>query len=150
MEQTNQQLGAVAEATGEQIRAALSESLDASLRNHAERLARFEYEADQQMRARWDQWQSALAENVRVVREQQAEVARQTEVLGRIVTATGEIANLEVSLNRNLQALAATRRFEDTVLSLSAAIQLLSTRASPLPDHTPPVELRAPTQGRAA
>jgi hypothetical protein len=150
IEQTNQQLAAVAQATGEQIRAALGDSLESSLKNHAERLARFEFEADQQMRARWDQWQAALAENLRVVREQQTEVVRQTEVLNKILSATGEITQLESTLNKNLQTLAATRRFEDTVLSLSAAIQLLSTRTSPLPDPATAVQLRAPAQGRAA
>jgi hypothetical protein len=148
IEHLQQQLSTVAQSTGEHIRAALGDSLDASLKNHAERLARFEFEADQQMRARWDQWQSALAENVRVVREQQAEVVRQSDVLEKIVAATGEIARLEASLNRNLQTLTETRRFEDTVLSLSAAIQLLSTRSSA--DLAPAVDLRSTVQGRAA
>ena len=102
------------------------------------------------MRARWDQWQSALAENVNIVRDQQQECAKQTEILSKIVSATGDIAALESALNRNLHALATNRDFEDTVLSLSAAIQLLSTRVSINSDSPAAVDLRGASQGRAA
>jgi hypothetical protein len=150
MDKSMQQLGQVAEATGTQVRLAIGESLNDSLKNHADRLARFEFEADQQMRARWDQWQSALADNVRVVRDQQAEVAKQTELIAKIAKATGEVTSLEQALNHNLHALAGAGHFEETVLSLSAAIQLLSAKLSQLPDRPQPVDLRSPLQGKAA
>jgi hypothetical protein len=150
MTETTEQLSRVAQSTGEQVRMAISESLDQSLKNHAERLARFEFEADQQMRARWDQWQSAIADNVRVVRDQQAEVAKQTELITRISQATSDVAGLEQTLNDNLTALAGAKHFEETVLSLSAAIQLLSAKLSHLPDRSPTVELRSSWQGKAA
>jgi biopolymer transport protein ExbB/TolQ len=150
MASSTQQLGLVAEATGQQVRLAIGESLDHSLKNHAERLARFEFEADQQMRARWDQWQSALADNVRIVRDQQSEVVKQTELITKISQATGEVIGLEKTLNQNLNALAGAKNFEETVLSLSAAIQLLSVKLSHLPDRSPAVDLRSSAQGKAA
>jgi hypothetical protein len=148
IEQSHQQLATIAQTTGEQIRSALGESLESSLRHHAERVARFEFDADQQTRARWDQWHTALNENIRTVRDQQAEVARQTEVLSKIIAATAEISSLEQSLNKNLHTLTVTRQFDDSLLSLSAAIQLLSARLSHLPET--PVDLRTASQGRAA
>jgi biopolymer transport protein ExbB/TolQ len=150
MDKSMQQLGLVAEATGTQVRLAIGESLNDSLKNHADRLARFEFEADQQMRARWDQWQSALADNIRVVRDQQAEVAKQTELIAKIARATGEVTSLEQALNQNLNALAGAKHFEETVLSLSAAIQLLSAKLSHLPDRPQSVDLRSSVQGKAA
>jgi hypothetical protein len=150
MAESTQQLGLVAEATGQQVRIAIGESLNDSLKNHADRLARFEFEADQQMRARWDQWQSALADNVRVVRDQQVEVAKQTELISKLAQATGEVASLEQVLNQNLNALAGSKHFEETVLSLSAAIQLLSAKMSHLPDRHAAIDLRSSSQGKAA
>lgn len=150
MAETNEQLGRVAEATGQQVRLAIGDSLDQSLANHAERLSRFEADADQRLRERWEQWHQALSENIQVVREQQGEVVKQTELIGQLSQATTEIASLERTLNQNLAALAGSKNFEDTVLSLSAAIQLLSTRLAPVTDRGSHVELRSTAQGKAA
>jgi hypothetical protein len=57
---------------------------------------------------------------------------------------------LEKALNQNLAALAGSKNFEDTVMSLSAAIHLLNTRLGK-PGETTHVDLRAPqVKGRAA
>lgn len=150
MAETNQQLSLVAQATGEQVRLAIGDSLDNSLKKHAERMAQFGTDADQQMRSRWEQWQTTVAENVRVVRDQQAEVSKQTELIARLVQATGEVSTLEKALNQNLNALAGAKYFEETVVSLSAAIQLLSARLSPVPERSTQIDLRTHTQGKAA
>ena len=63
--------------------------------------------------------------------QQQSELARQGEVLLKVVEATDQVARLEETLNRNLQSLAGAKNFEETVVSLAAAIQLLSSRAGP-------------------
>jgi hypothetical protein len=49
-------------------------------------------------------------------------------VLTRVVEATGQVARLEETLNRNLAALSGSQNFEETLMSLAAAIQLLSAR----------------------
>ena len=62
----------------------------------------------------------------------------------------GEVINLEKALNQNLRALAGAKNFEDTVMSLSAAIHLLSSRLSkPLPRDAQ-VRLEATAEERAA
>ena len=55
---------------------------------------------------------------------------RSCHVLTQAVQATSEVAGLERALNSNLAALASTKNFEDMVLSLTAAIHLLTTRLS--------------------
>jgi hypothetical protein len=60
----------------------------------------------------------------------QTTVTRQAEVLERVVQAVGEIAQLEDALNRNLNALAGAKHFEQTVTSLAAAINLLNARVA--------------------
>jgi len=47
------------------------------------------------------------------------------DVLGAI-QAAGEVTRLEDALNRNLAALAGSKNFEETVVSLAAAIHLLT------------------------
>jgi hypothetical protein len=74
---------------------------------------------------------------------------QQSELLGRVVEATGEVASLEQALNSNLNQLQETRQFEDAVISLSAAIQILSTRIT---GDSKPLDLQggATNLGKAA
>ena len=59
---------------------------------------------------------------------QQAELARQGEILLRVVEATGHVSKLEEQLNRNLAALAGAQHFEETLLNLAATVNLLNAR----------------------
>ena len=60
-------------------------------------------------------------------------MARQAEVLGRAVEASGEVSRLEDALNRNLATLAGAKHFEQTVLGLAATINLLNARLAERP-----------------
>ena len=64
----------------------------------------------------------------------QTSINAQAEVMARAIEATGEVSRLEDSLNRNLAALAGSQNFEQTVMSLAAAIHLLNARLSETPD----------------
>ena len=62
------------------------------------------------------------------------ELAQQTDVLKRAIEAAGEVTGLEDALNRNLAALAGAKHFEQTVLSLAAAVNMLSARLAESPN----------------
>ena len=62
------------------------------------------------------------------------QMARQSDVLQQAVTAAGEVTHLETALNRNLAALAGAKHFEQTVLSLAAAVNMLSARLAETPN----------------
>jgi biopolymer transport protein ExbB/TolQ len=62
------------------------------------------------------------------------QLARQSDVLHQAVTAAGEVTQLETALNRNLAALAGAKHFEQTVLSLAAAVNMLSARLAETPN----------------
>ncbi|MBA63629.1 MAG: hypothetical protein CMJ76_14840 [Planctomycetaceae bacterium] len=83
---------------------------------------------EQLQQQQWQQWQGLLHENAQLLAANQEKMNLQSELLGRVVQATGEVTSLEQALNSNLSHLQETRQFEDAVISLSAAIQLLSTR----------------------
>ena len=59
----------------------------------------------------------------------QKTLAGQAELLTRVVDATHNVAALELTLESNLSALADSGRFEETLATLSAAVQLLAARA---------------------
>ena len=131
--------------------AALSNSLDTSLANHADRLGQLGREADEQVRARWEQWQTALSDNARLLHSQQQELSRQGKIMSEVLAATGDVVKLEQALNENLHLLAGAKNFEDTVMSLAAAIHLLNARLGHDSDGGKKVELgKSEPQGRAA
>ena len=138
------------ESSGVQVKEALTTSLEESIDRLADRMERAEKQADEQMSSRWEQWQTALSANARQIHAQQTEMVRHGEVLAKVLDATGEVMKLEDALNTNLRALAGSQNFEDTVMSLSAAIHLLSTKVGDS-NRVSAVDLQATdSKGRAA
>ena len=103
------------------------------------------------VRARqWEQWQQAAAQSAQQAKDQQTELSRHGDVLLQVLEATGQIINLEQALNQNLRALAGAKNFEDTVMSLSAAIHLLNSRLGKPVARDAQVQLDKLRQERAA
>ena len=125
-----------ADTSTQQMQSALSAALEHSLGVFADRLSQTEQDSADQARQRWEQWQTVLSNNARMLQAQQQELVKQGEVMARVVEATGEVIKLETALNQNLKMLSGSQNFEDTVMSLAAAIHLLNTRlgAADAPD----------------
>lgn len=140
----------VSRQTTEQMQTALTGALGQSLQQLAVQLGKSEQAFSEQCTARWEQWQTALSQNARVLHAQQQEMVKQGEMMAQVIRASGEVIQLEHSLNANLAALAGAKNFEDTVMSLAAAIHLLTTRLGH-PHEGQHIELRPPqVRGRAA
>ncbi len=151
MEAAQQRWSQASHATAEQVRASLAAALDASLDRFAERLGQTEAVAADQARQRWEQWQTALSNGARMMQSQQQELSRQSELMARVVEATRDVMQLETALNENLKALAGSKNFEDTVMSLAAAIHLLNMRLGASDGEARHINLSPPkVQGRAA
>jgi biopolymer transport protein ExbB/TolQ len=142
IEAAHERWSQLVQTSGDQLQTALAEALAESLQKHAEAIAGSEQEAAERAARRWEQWQTAFSENARVMRSQQEELTRQGEIMTQVVKATGDVVALETTLNENLKALAGAKNFEDTVMSLSAAIHLLSTRLGKHPKNAPRVDLK--------
>ena len=117
---------------------------------HAEALAKAEQLANQRSTERWEQIQNAMHQQSQALAAQHAEMTKQGGVMLKVLAATGEVANLESALNHNLSALAGSKNFEDTVMSLSAAIHLLSTRLGVTKSQDVQLRGDSPGKGRAA
>ncbi len=96
----------------------------------------------QQNQLHWDQVQRTQVQAAQAMVSLQPALASQAEMLGRAVEATGKVAGLEETLNRNLAALAGAKHFEQTVMSLAAAINLLGARLAEAPADATPVKLQ--------
>jgi hypothetical protein len=113
---------------GEHLHDHLSRSLKSSLAQHADRLGEIHGEANRRTEDGWQRWQEALDETARLMIAQQETLLRQGEIMKQTAEATGDVVHLERALNANLQTLADSRSFEDTMMTLSATIHLLSSR----------------------
>ena len=140
----------LAERSGEQLETALAGALEHSLANHAQALISAERDFAEQNQRQWAGVQTALAQTADAAARQQAESAKHTEVLLKVVEATNQIAELEQTLNRNLSALGASRNFDETLVALSAAVQLLSARLGQVPGDVQPVNLGKPRRTEKA
>ena len=112
---------------GNVMGAALERSMSQSLAEHSR--------IGQQQ---WEGWMESLNRSAELLHGNQDSMHQQMEMIQQVVEETGAVVSLEKALNDNLQQLADTRQFEDVVVSLSAAIQLLSTRlGAPLMQSKP-------------
>jgi biopolymer transport protein ExbB/TolQ len=116
--------------SGDALKVSLAEALDTSLTRFAEALARSHESATARRDDRWTEAAESLALAVRGLESRHEALERQTVVLEGVVGATRDIAALERSLDANLSTLAATGRFEETLTTLAAAVQLLAVRAA--------------------
>jgi len=128
---------------GDAAAASLTRALDESLRHHAERLAASEEMVAEQGRRQWEKIALAQLQHVQSLAGMQDSLAQQTETMGRILQATGDVEQLQDVLNRNLSALAGAKNFEQTVLGLAAAIHLLNGRMVEATMAEPAVQLES-------
>jgi biopolymer transport protein ExbB/TolQ len=131
---------------GEQLQQALKWALAEGLRSHAEQLAAAEQEAAVRTAARWEGLQQSQAQQVEALRGLQSTMVQQGDVLGRAVEASGQVTRLQDALNRNLSALAGAKNFEQTVMSLAAAIHLLNARLADAPAPGLDVDIESPSR----
>jgi hypothetical protein len=77
-------------------------------------------------------------------------MVKQGELMTQAIRVAGDVVQLEKALNQNLSALAGSKNFEDTVMSLAATIHLLNVRLGNAIE-APHIELKATQpRGRAA
>ncbi len=136
---------------GRTLNDSLSASLDGTLSRWSESLVEAHEKVLARREDRWAQAADSLAAAVRGLEQHHGSIADQTALLGKVVDATRDISALERSLDANLNTLAATGRFDETLATLSAAVQLLAARAGDVSNDTRRVELQAARRnGKAA
>jgi biopolymer transport protein ExbB/TolQ len=137
----------VVEQASETLRASLGDSVE----RWGEAFARTHDELAGQREERWTAAAEVLGDAVRGLERQQHSLASQQALLGNVLEATRDITTLERTLEDNLATLSATGRFEETIATLTAAVQLLAARAGDATPARRTVDLNAArTPGKAA
>jgi biopolymer transport protein ExbB/TolQ len=113
---------------GDRLRETLAASLDETLATWRESLVDAHRQLAAERDDRWERATAALGEAVTTLEQHQEKITGQTATLEKVVGMLDEIAALEQSLENNLAAVTASGRFEEAVISLSAATQLLAAR----------------------
>ncbi|HZV04336.1 MAG TPA: MotA/TolQ/ExbB proton channel family protein [Gemmataceae bacterium] len=129
----------------EQMAGALEAALKGTLQTHSQLLAGLEKQALEQSARLFEQL-GALATVVREYgRDQQVALGRvgdgltaQVAALAGLQQGEHHLLQLQAGLQQNLAALAGAGAFEQTLHTLTAAIHLLTARASALPQTTAP------------
>ena len=144
-------LAKVLDDAGHSLNDSLSVSLDTTLARWSESLVAAHESLLSRREDRWTQTAESLCAAVRGLERHHGGIAEQTALLGKVVEATRDIASLERSLDANLNTLTATGRFNETLATLAAAVQLLAVRAGDVSGESRHVDLQAARRtGKAA
>jgi len=133
----------MADTAGATLQTALAGALQQSLKTHAQELVAAEQVPAERNRRNWERVQHAMVQNTETVAALQKAVIQKAEVLHRAVQGTEQVTKLQEALNNNLVTLAGSKNFEQTVMSLAAAIHLLNSRLGNLPSDAPLVQLES-------
>ena len=117
------------EITAGKMQSKLSQSLDGTLAKWSESLVQAQADLASTREDRWTNAAESMASAMRSFEQHQKTLAGQAELLAKVVDATHNVAALERSLDSNLATLAGSGRFEETLATLAAAVQLLAARA---------------------
>jgi biopolymer transport protein ExbB/TolQ len=113
--------------SADQLRAALCESLDKSLTNHAQAIEKIQQEAGRQVDARWQQWQITLSDQARVMHSQQKELVRQTEALDRLIASTCDLKKVEDAVRDSFGSFDVIEQLRQSSIGVSEAVAVLAS-----------------------
>lgn len=114
----------------ETVRGSLSGSLQSSTGELAEAITSAIDRADKAMAQRWEQWQVMLSDNARQMSQHQRSLVAQTEMIRSVIQKLESNGGAQQMLSRNLDALAATSRLQQTLQQLTESIGDIRRRAS--------------------
>jgi hypothetical protein len=141
----------VLESAAGHFETSLSQSLDATLSRWSDSLVEAHSRLASSREDRWTHAAEAMAAAMRSFEHHQRALAGQTALIGQVVDAAHNVTLLERSLDANLATLSKTGRFEETLATLAAAVQLLAARAQDVSLEPRRVDLQAAVRsGKAA
>jgi hypothetical protein len=135
--------------TSDQLRQVLQESLGenlaTTLKSHTDGLRRVQREGTEQIDNRWQQWQTALSDNARVLLAHQKTLLEQGQLLAESHSRAKELERLQSTLDQNLltldsslqqtdrglQAIQGAASIADAMMTLARAVDVLADRIPP-------------------
>ena len=112
----------------------VQENVDDTLRQsvieHIQDLTRAEELSGERVERRWNRIEDIVAENAKVMRDQQAELVRQGDFLLQNVKGAADVNSVQRALNKNLETLSQSQHFIDTLTNLTGVVNMLAARLS--------------------
>ncbi len=119
---------AIAVSATETSRDILSSALDSSLDRHIAKFEQTQTDGAAQLDSRYQQWQTTLSEQARLMHAHQGELVRQTELLADLIHKGEQLQNIEEGLQQNLVRLTDIDRFHEAAVVLAEGVAVLGTQ----------------------
>lgn len=118
----------IAVSATETSRDILTSALDSSLDRHIVKFEKTQVDGAAQLDARYQQWQTTLSEQARLMHAHQGELVRQTELLADLIHKGEQLQNIEEGLQQNLVRLTDIDRFHEAAVVLAEGVAVLGTQ----------------------
>ena len=105
-----------------------SQAIDDSLDRHARSIDQSTVAGAAQIEARWQQWQTTLSEQARLMHHQQAEVARQSELICKLIDKSSDLENMDRTIDQSLSRLTDVDRFHEAAVCMTEAVAFIATQ----------------------
>lgn len=105
----------------------ISDRVAVALDKHVSDLSRLNDEGNRHLEVRWQQWQTTLSEQARMLQGQQKEMIKQSDSLQRLVESTTELHRLEETIQSSVARLENIGRIEEATTCVGEAVAVLAT-----------------------
>lgn len=114
------------EQAAERAEQQLGSGIAKSLESHVESMRRLQEDANRQLEARWQQWQTTLSDQARNAQQQQRELSRQTESIQQLLSATVDLRKMEEVVQESIGRLEHVGRLEHASHCVGEAVAVLA------------------------
>ncbi len=111
----------------ERIESDLAEKIGCALDSHVAALGELQDEGYRLVDARWQQWQTTLSDQARLVQTQQKEIIHQSDKLGELLDSTVDLRKLEEVIGDSVSRLENLGRLEEATVCVGEAVAVLAT-----------------------
>jgi len=113
--------------SSEAIEQQIGDRLESVLNQHVQELNKLHDEGNRHLEVRWQQWQTTLSDQARMIQGQQKEMIHQSDSLKQLVEATTELHRLEDSIQASVGRLENLGRLEQATTCVAEAVAVLAT-----------------------
>lgn len=113
--------------SGERTEQQVSDRVGAALEKHVLELNRLQEEGNRHLDVRWQQWQTTLSDQARLIQGQQKEMIKQSDSLQRLVESTTSLHKLEETIGASVDRLENVGRIEEATECVAEAVAVLAT-----------------------
>ncbi len=127
LNESQRQWSAWTHVSSQQVEQQISDKVAVALDKHIFDLSRLHDEGNRNLEVRWQQWQTTLSEQARVLQGQQKEMIKQSDSLQRLVESTTELHRLEETIQSSIARLENIGRIEEATTCVGEAVAVLAT-----------------------